>query len=254
MGKLMLNGVDYSAPSFSGVSGVKGNKETSYRQGQVNLTPANLGAATETSVNNIVSGTTQVGDAKKFDGQASTYYAKASDLVNYLPLIGGGKVYKSNGVPLIVEGDTMGFVESRANDRTLGYLGFDAENRPRFMNRDFASYDLLHTGNMASHVLPLTGGLIGNGMSNDTPLGIKGGTHALINYYDKDGTMLGMLGFSPSKSPTFYTEDWVGYSFLHTGNSAKVSIQSTAPTDGLWVDTATKKVKALIDGAWTAMA
>lgn len=41
---------------------------------------------------------------------------------------------------------------------------------------------------------------------------------------------------------------------LHTGNSAKVAIQSTAPTDGLWVDTANKKVKVLIDGAWTAMA
>ena len=41
----MLNGVDYSSPSASGVSGVKGNAEKSYRTGNVNLTPENIGAA-----------------------------------------------------------------------------------------------------------------------------------------------------------------------------------------------------------------
>lgn len=45
MGKIYYNGVDYSAPIISGVSGIKGNAETTYRTGNVNLTPANLGAA-----------------------------------------------------------------------------------------------------------------------------------------------------------------------------------------------------------------
>ena len=45
MPKIMLNGVDYSSPSASGVSGVKGNAEKSYRTGNVNLTPENIGAA-----------------------------------------------------------------------------------------------------------------------------------------------------------------------------------------------------------------
>ena len=45
MGKIYYNGVDYSAPVVSGVSGIKGNAETTYRTGNVNLTPANLGAA-----------------------------------------------------------------------------------------------------------------------------------------------------------------------------------------------------------------
>lgn len=71
MGRVFLNGVDYSAPSLSGVSGVKGDKETTYRQGQVNITPANLGAATETSVNNIINGTTQVGDSGKLGGETA---------------------------------------------------------------------------------------------------------------------------------------------------------------------------------------
>ena len=47
MGKIFYKGVDYSSPTSSGVSGVKGNKETSYRVGNVNITPANVGALAE---------------------------------------------------------------------------------------------------------------------------------------------------------------------------------------------------------------
>ena len=44
MGKILLNGVDYSAPKMSEVTGIKGNAENTYRKGNVNLTPANIGA------------------------------------------------------------------------------------------------------------------------------------------------------------------------------------------------------------------
>lgn len=44
MGKIMFNGVDYSSPVSSGVSGVKGNAETEYRTGNVNITPEDIGA------------------------------------------------------------------------------------------------------------------------------------------------------------------------------------------------------------------
>ena len=47
MGKIFYKGVDYSSPTSSGVSGVKGNKETAYRVGNVNITPANVGALAE---------------------------------------------------------------------------------------------------------------------------------------------------------------------------------------------------------------
>jgi hypothetical protein len=43
MGKIYYNGVDYSTPVVSGVSGIKGNAETTYRTGNVNITPANIG-------------------------------------------------------------------------------------------------------------------------------------------------------------------------------------------------------------------
>ena len=47
MGKIFYKGIDYSSPTSSGVSGVKGNKETVYRVGNVNITPADVGALAE---------------------------------------------------------------------------------------------------------------------------------------------------------------------------------------------------------------
>ena len=64
------------------VTGVKGNAETAYRTGQVNLTPANIGAATNTDLQNVINGTTIVGKAAA-DAQGnviSTTYAKTATL------------------------------------------------------------------------------------------------------------------------------------------------------------------------------
>lgn len=43
MGKIYYNGVDYSTPTSSSVAGVKGNAESAYRTGNVNITPENIG-------------------------------------------------------------------------------------------------------------------------------------------------------------------------------------------------------------------
>lgn len=43
MGKIYYNGVDYSTPTSSGVAGVKGSAESTYRTGNVNITPENIG-------------------------------------------------------------------------------------------------------------------------------------------------------------------------------------------------------------------
>lgn len=43
MGKIYYNGVDYSSPVISGVSGIKGNAESTYRTGNVNITATNIG-------------------------------------------------------------------------------------------------------------------------------------------------------------------------------------------------------------------
>ena len=81
------------------VTGVKGNAETTYRTGQVNLTPANIGAATSTALQNVINGTTPVAKAENADNATnatnatkatqdaqgnviSTTYAKTSELGN----------------------------------------------------------------------------------------------------------------------------------------------------------------------------
>lgn len=87
MGKILLNGVDYSAPKMSEVTGIKGNAENTYRKGNVNLTPANIGAL---SINgNAVSATRAEQDGNG-NNIADTYVKKTDALTgDYLPLSGG---------------------------------------------------------------------------------------------------------------------------------------------------------------------
>lgn len=64
------------------VTGVKGNAETAFRTGQVNLTPENIGAATNTDLQNVINGTTVVGKATA-DAQGNvinTTYARNDEL------------------------------------------------------------------------------------------------------------------------------------------------------------------------------
>lgn len=82
MAKIMLNGVDYSAPVSSGVSGVKGNAETSYRTGNVNITPANIGLG---NVNNTADSDKNV---------LSAINIKASNGVNSACMCGNALVPK----------------------------------------------------------------------------------------------------------------------------------------------------------------
>ena len=48
MGKILLNGVEYSSTANNGVTGIKGNNENEYRTGDVNLTSENIGAVNKT--------------------------------------------------------------------------------------------------------------------------------------------------------------------------------------------------------------
>lgn len=100
-------------------------------------------------------------------------------------------------------------------------------------------------------------------------------SHILVKRTQSDGSTYGAYEYiGTDKSVTFALKD-VGSNttkanftlkeggatidnntILHTGNSQKVVTSASAPSDtsALWVDTTNKKVKAYIDGAWTAMA
>ena len=111
MGKIMFNGVDYTAATSASVTGVKGKNETSYRRGNVNITPDNIGlgnvpnVATDdqtptftesTSRENIKSGekvSTIFGKIKKWfsDLKAVAFSGSYNDLSNK-PTIGNGTI------------------------------------------------------------------------------------------------------------------------------------------------------------------
>lgn len=79
MGKIYYNGVDYSTPIVSGVSSIKGNAETTYRTGNVNLTPANLGAA---PISHAVTATTYGKGTAEYYGHvklSNTYTSSVGD-------------------------------------------------------------------------------------------------------------------------------------------------------------------------------
>ncbi len=96
MGKIMLNGVDYSAATVSGVTGVKGNAETNYRTGSVNITPANIGLGNVNNTadaNKNVKYATSAGTATKAtqDGSGNiitSTYATKEELSNKSPFKG----------------------------------------------------------------------------------------------------------------------------------------------------------------------
>ena len=71
--KIMLNGVDYT-----GVYSIKGNAESAYRTGDVNITPANIGLG---NVNNTADSEKSVKYATSAGSASSA--SKATGVVDY---------------------------------------------------------------------------------------------------------------------------------------------------------------------------
>lgn len=79
MGKIYYNGVDYSAPVISGVSGIKGNAESTYRTGNVNITATNIGLG---NVNNTADSDKSVKHATTANNASYTNYINNVDDVD----------------------------------------------------------------------------------------------------------------------------------------------------------------------------
>ena len=129
---------------------------------------------------------------------------------------------------------------------------------------------LLNSGNVGSYALPLTGGEINwlkikreNADSEGGQLILEKPANSPLEgdvYIDVLSDRLRFFEFGGAfRGATLDLSETgaVDHTFiLHTGNSAKVAIQSSAPSDtsALWVDTANKVSKIYKDGAWTALA
>lgn len=174
--------------------------------------------------------------------------ATLSDLAKYLPLDGGGTVKATNPAVIAIDntGDNVKTLFGYKNKGTLqGYLGFRDVEKPFYQNTVGGEYDLLHTGNYSSYALPRGGGEINGNLyirtTAQTGARLYGddNNRSYYTYLGKDGTTFGRLGFIGANNAIIMTTDNNTYALHHDGNSAKVHIDTSAPSDtsSLWIDT-----------------
>ncbi len=187
--------------------------------------------ATAESVTNITNGTTKVGNAKTLDGHEAEYFFPKE----------GGRIRANSNEPLEIENTRSpyrGYITFFGTSGKSGSLGFSSKDEPTYVDSaGIKAYELLHTGNMANHVLPKSGGKLSTSVSS--PLTLESTTTDSTNivFNGASGT-LGHIGFVGANTPAVWNSDSVTwYNLLHTGNSAKVVVSQTAPSDttALWV-------------------
>ena len=221
--------------------------------------------------------------------------ATTADLANYLPLTGGTlsgniglksaspylnllntTVNRINRLGISSSGQTeyCNVDSNNNNNATLILLGTETSDMNNLLTVTVSkdgqtsnNYKVLHSGNIGSYALPITGGqCTGNYIGvisidetkNMAHLHAAGGWAVLRNRLaDNSIQDLGIL----NEKVYFLTYATDGTrktisELHHDGNSAKVVQATSAPSDttAVWVDTANKVSKIYKDGAWTALA
>ena len=184
--------------------------------------------ASAESVANIINGTTKVGNADKLDGNDSTYFATAASVINI-----------TNGTTTVPKADTLdGYHASDLlrNDNYREYV------RPwTILNEvtgDFNTMltrgDYLIGNSMANNPYNSNGGVfygwLRNSIAQDTNTHNRVSDWLLQEYTATGGerfyrTLINADDFTPWKE------------CLHTGNSTKVIVSTTAPADttAVWI-------------------
>ena len=157
--------------------------------------------------------------------------ATTADLANYLPL-SGGQIDTTLGVPLgLNTTKDYALIEFKKNDTRTGCIGV-SDNKPTFLDANGNWRDMLHSGNVGTYALPISGGTIKG--TNATPLEVNNtdstSSTSLTKFATaKEGTM-GSLGFAGANNPVCALPNGGVKKLLHEGNSAKVLVQSTPLT------------------------
>lgn len=191
--------------------------------------------------------------------------ATTADLANYLPLSGGtltGQLLKFyNGYSAIGTDETHVNVTSYndkantatsrrimiSNSKGVSDVGKAVVLRDT-INGSITDYTLLHTGNYTNYALPksdpsVTGDLTVSRYNNGFSKFHKSHDNGTVDYgtiiHDetKDGTKVLLIVQANQNGAFFRDTSGTTHTLLHTGNSAKVAIQESAPTDttALWV-------------------
>ena len=228
MGKIFYKGVDYSSPTSSGVSGVKGNKETVYRVGNVNITPEDVGSVAvggDVADNTVAFTSNDAGPDGTPDLislEKLTTGEKLSALMNKVSIIANNfryflKMLGTNDISAIGDGTVTGGI-SALNDK-LSHVGMiihtttlDTEDKVkaiyggtswskiegRFLLGQSSSYAINSTGGEATHKLTV------NEMPSHNHAGKISAKGAYLTFYN-DGTPgnRGTASYSNSTGDTF---------------------------------------------------
>ena len=103
---IQADGTIAASGTTSGVTGVKGNEETNYRDGQVNITPSNVGAVAYTANQGLDS--TQQTNARNNIGAGTSNF--------------DGAYSSLTGAPSIPGGVKIGTTKAEATDTTLYFV------------------------------------------------------------------------------------------------------------------------------------
>lgn len=210
--------------------------------------------ATAENLEKIVSGETTAGkamDADTVEGYHASDFAKSDNFVSYRT---------DKGVYSAVQGKNVDgtlYRFQQCEDGTTA-LFTSTDNGVTWTAREVAYMD---------RVLPLTGGTLTGVLmlfSGYGRLGCNKLSSSLASINDVGGYLTNSrtISINNSNSRTldkcFLIRDIIDgvatdYSILHTGNSKRFIEDTTAPTDTTvaWIDTANKKIKTYLDGAWT---
>ena len=188
-------------------------------------------------IENIIDGTTPVGDSNKLGGKGASEYASneilnTSILEKALTLSNGTHHFRLGGGNYIgtdlpntsyTYGSAMVEVQS-ASAITVIVWGTAYGTTPVILQYYNGSswrndwFTLATTADLANY-LPLTGGTVTG--SNSVPLRIKSAVESDCSsqYLNKDGTSLGFIGFRGANNPTFFDSTGATANTLHhTGN------------------------------------
>lgn len=166
-----------------------------------------------------------------------------------LPLTGGRL---TGGVDISMATPFIDFVSDDSKDYTIRFIengrgvldiinGDNNGKRLRIDTDALTGVNIpLHSGNYSEYALPNTGGEIA--APKTAPLSVHNsstdGTNIFLAFKLNTST-LGYLGFKGADNPVVYSANMGTKTLHHDGNSAKVHIGTSAPSDtsALWIDT-----------------
>lgn len=130
----------------------------------------------------------------------------------------GGTVKGAKSTLLTLENTSSAgcYQEFRGSNGKNGSLGFMGVDTPVMLTASGGVKDILHTGNMASHVLPLSGGTVENANRRVMSVSNSGGADVSIGYRN-GSTLLGEIGVNSNGAYYIDSSNKVN-TLLNTGN------------------------------------